>query len=171
MSRNKARYRTRNAATSAWRRARQAAARMQPAADQVMPVAKVAGAAAGRQANRTRAWAAPQVERAGQVVQDRVAPKVSSLLSAAARRVEPDKPRSPRWRKVLGVSAAAVAASAIAVAVRSRLKASAPAEKDDLAEEGGGPSAAETASAAQRQDGQRGASRKVGQDSASRSSG
>jgi hypothetical protein len=52
-------------------------------ADQVMPLARNAGAAAKRQADRTRSWAAPQVERAGQAVQDSIAPKVSSLLSAA----------------------------------------------------------------------------------------
>src|SRR5260221_9258819 len=50
-------------------------------------------AAARRRVRKTRAWAAPQVEHAGQVLQDSVAPKVSALLSAAARRLEPAKPQ------------------------------------------------------------------------------
>jgi hypothetical protein len=168
MSRSKAHNRTGNAVDGAWRRARQAAARLQPAAKQAMPLAKNAGIAAKRQADRTRAWAAPQVERAGQVVQDRLAPKASSLLSAAARRLEPEKPQRSRWRMV-GISAAAAAASALAAAARS-LKASAAAARHDPAEAGGDPSAAETAPAMEARDGQRSPSSDVGQDSAARTS-
>lgn len=165
MSRNKAHNRTGNAVGGAWRRARQAAARLQPAAKQAMPLAKDAGAAAMRQADRTRAWAAPQVERAGKVVQDSVAPKASSLLSAAARRLEPDKPQRSQWRKVAGVSAAAAAASALAAAVRSRVKASAAAGRHDRVE-AGDPSAAETAPAEEARNGQRSPSSDSRQDSA-----
>jgi hypothetical protein len=169
MSRSKTHHQTGNAVDGAWRRARQAAARLQPAADQAMPLAKNAGTAAKRQADKTRAWAAPQVERAGRVVQDSVAPKVSSLLSAAARRLEPDKPRRSRWRKVAGVSAAAAAAGALAAAVR-RVKASAWAARHDRADAGGDPSAAQTAPATEAGNGQRSASSDVGQDSATRTS-
>jgi hypothetical protein len=135
-----------------------------------MPLAKNAGSVAKRQADRTRAWAASQVERAGQVVQDSVALKVSSLLSAAARRLEPEKPRRSRWRKVVGVSAAAAAGSALAAAGRSRVKASAAAARHDSPEAGGDPSAAETAPAMEARDGQRSPSGDVGQDSAARTS-
>jgi hypothetical protein len=169
MSRSKAHHRTGNAVDGTWRRARQAAARLQPAASQAMPLAKNAGTAARRQTDRTRAWAAPQVERAGQVVQDTVAPKVSALLSAAARRLEPEKPRRSRWRKVAGISAAAAAASALAAAVRS-LKASAAAARNDRADAGGDPSSGETAPAMEARNGQRSASSDVGQDSATRTS-
>ena len=87
MSRNEANRQTENVVTGTLRRARRAAARLQPAAAQGTPLARKAGVGAKRQADRTRSWAAPHVERAGQVVQDSLAPKVSSLLSAAARRL------------------------------------------------------------------------------------
>jgi hypothetical protein len=168
MSRSKAHHQTGKTVDGAWRRARQAAARLQPAASQAMPLAKSAGTAAKRQADRTRAWAAPQVERAGQVVQDSVAPKVSSLLSAAARRLEPEKPRRSRWRKVAGISAAAAAASALAAAVR-RVKAAAAAARHDRADAGGDPSAKE-GPAVEPRNGQQSPSSDVGQDSATRTS-
>jgi hypothetical protein len=169
MSRSKAHPRTGNATDGAWHRARQAAARLQPAANQAVPLAKNAGTAAKRQADRTRAWAAPQVERAGRVVQDSVALKVSSLLSATARRLEPDKPRRSRWHKVAGVSAAAAAAGALAAAVRS-VKARAAAARHDRAAAGGDPSVAETAPEMEARNGQRSPSSEVGQDSTARTS-
>jgi len=70
----------------------------------------------------TRAWAAPQVERTGQVLQDSVAPKVSAWLSTAARRLEPAKPPRSRWRKLAGFSVLAAAAGAAAALVRNRKK-------------------------------------------------
>jgi len=175
MSRTKAHRRTGNVVTGAWRRAREAAVRLQPAAGKVTPLAKDAAAAARHQADRTRAWAAPHVDRAGQVVEGTVAPKVSSLLSAAARRLEPDKPRSRRWRKVVGASAATAAAGAFAAAVRSRLKASAGAAaqpNDEEEADGAVPSAetapvAETASAVQTGNGQHGPGSDVAQGSGS----
>jgi hypothetical protein len=134
MTRNTVHHRPPNALTSTWRRA---AARLQPAAGQVKPLARTARTAARHQADKTRAWAAPQVERAGQVLQDSVAPRASSLLTAAAHRIDPAQPRRRRWRVLAGASAAA-AATAFAAAVRSRLKAGAskttePAEADDAA--------------------------------------
>jgi signal recognition particle subunit SEC65 len=147
MSPNKANTPTGNVATSTWRRLRRAAARLQPAADRGMPLARKAGATAKRQADRTRSWAAPRAERAGQVVLDSIAPKVSSLLSATARRLEPARPRRrPRWAKLVGASAATAAATTAAAAVRSHMKASA-ATTPDLAEAGGTASATETAAA------------------------
>jgi hypothetical protein len=153
MSRNKVHHRTENVVTSTWRRARQAAARLQPAAGQVMPLARNAEAAAKRQAGRTRSWAALQVERAGQVVQGSIAPKVSSLLSAAARRLEPAGPRRPRWRRLVGASAPTAAASAAAAAVRSHMKAGAAAAPDQ-AKAGETAPATETAPAMQTRNGQ-----------------
>lgn len=143
MSRNNAHHRTASALTSTWRRARQATTRMQPAADQIMQLARNAGAAAKRQADKTRSWAAPHVEQAGQFVQDSIAPKVSSLLSRAARRLEPAEPRRPRWPKLVGASAVTAAASAAAAAVRSYVKAGAT----DQAEAGVTAPATETAPA------------------------
>src|SRR5260370_41711500 len=51
-----------------------------------------------------------------------VPPRVSALLSAAARRLEPAKPRRRRWRKLAGVSMLAAAASVVAAVVRNRRK-------------------------------------------------
>src|SRR5712692_9733287 len=135
------------AANSAWDRARQAAARVKPVAAQVKlvaarvklvaarvkPLARSTGAAARRRVHRTRAWAAPQVERTGQVLQDSVAPKVSALLSSAAQRLEPAKPQRRRWRTLAGVSMLTAAASAVAAVVRNRRKpevTTSPAEAD-----------------------------------------
>src|SRR5260370_27750001 len=89
MSRQKRNHQVGQAASGAWGRACRAAAKVKPAAAQVKPVAGRARAAAGRGMHRTRAWAAPQVERAGQVLQDSIAPKGSALLSSAAPPHEP----------------------------------------------------------------------------------
>jgi hypothetical protein len=113
------------AATAALDRARQAAAQMKP-------YASGARAAAGRGVHRARAVAAPQVERAGQALEDSVAPKVSAVLSSAARRLEPSKPRRRRWRKLAGISLLTAVASAVVAFFRNRAKPdlTAPAESD-----------------------------------------
>ena len=107
--------------SSPWHRAGQAAAQVKPVAVQLKPLARSIGAAARRRAYKTRAWQL-QVEHAGQVLQASVAPKVSALLSAAARRLEPAKPRRRRWRELVGVSMLAAAAGVVAAVVRNRRK-------------------------------------------------
>ena len=119
---------------------------MKPAAAQVKPLATSTGATASRRVHRTRAWAAPRVERTGQVLQDSVAPKLSALLSSAARRLEPAKPRRPRWRKLAGISVATAAAGAAAVGVRNR-------RKPDVMTSAAEPDAGDAAPTAQRRDG------------------
>lgn len=103
------------ASAGALDRARQAAA-------QAKPLASSTRAAAWRGVHRTRAWAAPQVERTGKAVQDSVAPKISAVLSSAAQRLEPAKPRRRRWRKLVGISMLTAGASAVAAVVRNRPK-------------------------------------------------
>lgn len=110
------------AASIARDRARKTAAQVKPAAAQVRPLAQSTQAAARRGVRRTRAWAAPQVERTGQVLQDSVAPKVSALLSSAAQRLDPAKPPRRRWRKVAGIATLTAVGSAIAAAVRNSRK-------------------------------------------------
>src|SRR5947207_8999378 len=122
MSRKKRNHRARMAATGAGRRARLVAAQVKPAAAQIKPLAQSTRTAAIRRVHRTRAWAAPRVEQTGQVLQDSVAPRLSALLSSAARRLEPAKPRRPRWRKLAGISVLTAAAGAVAALVRSRRK-------------------------------------------------
>ena len=110
------------AASSGWDRARRAAARVKPAAARVKPLARNTGAAVRRRAHRTRASAAPIVERTGQALQDNVAPKVSAMLSSAAQRLEPAKPPSRRWRKLAVISMLTAAASVVAALACSRKK-------------------------------------------------
>jgi hypothetical protein len=116
------RKKTSQKASRAWRRAQEAAAQTKPAAAQARSLARSTGAAAQRGVRRTRSWAVPRVERTGQVLQDSVAPKVSAWLSAAARRVEPEKQRSQRWYKLAGASLLTAAASAAAALARNRRK-------------------------------------------------
>jgi hypothetical protein len=114
--------RTSRATGNAGRRARQVAAQVKPTAAQIKPLGQRAGAASIRRVRSTRAWAAPRIERTGQVLQDSVAPRVSAWLSSAARRLEPAKPHRPRWRKLAGISVLTAAASAAAALVRHRKK-------------------------------------------------
>ncbi len=102
--------------------ARQAAAQLKPAAERAKPLAKNTGDAARRGFLRTRAWAAPQVERSGQVLQDTVAPKVSAMLSSAAKRIDPAQPRYRRWQKPLGLATLTAAGGAVAAFLRSKRK-------------------------------------------------
>jgi hypothetical protein len=170
MTRNSPHHRTPNALTSVWRWARKAAARLQPAAEQVKPLARNAGTTARHQTDKTRAWAAPQVERAGQVLQDSIAPKASSLLSAAARRIDPARPRWRRWQKLAGASAAAAAAAATtaaAAALRRRQKAGAS-DATDPPQGGATVPAEKTAPRAETPNGQRSPGSDVRSDSATR---
>src|SRR5258708_3323276 len=106
--------------------------RVRHAAAQVKPLARTTGAAARRRVHRTRAWAAPQLERTGQVLQDTIAPKVSAVLSSVAQRLEPAQPRRRRWRKLAGGSLLPAAARAVAARVLKRRKpdATTPAGED-----------------------------------------
>jgi len=107
--------------------ARQAAALLKPAAERAKPLARNTAAATRRQLRRTRAWAAPQVERSGKVLQDKVAPKVSAALSSAAKKLDPSKPRHRRWRKPAGMATLTAAGGAAAAFLRSKMKNGRPA--------------------------------------------
>jgi hypothetical protein len=121
MSRTNRNQKVAAVASTAQDRAREVAAKVKPAAEQVRPLAKSTQEAARRGLLRTRTWAAPQIERSGQVLQENVAPKVADVLSSAARRIEPDKPRRRRWWMLPGVAVLlAAAASAAAAALRKR---------------------------------------------------
>jgi hypothetical protein len=93
MLRTKRNHKPNTATTSARGHARKAAAQVKPVAAQMKPLARSTRAVARRGVLKARAWAAPRVERTGQVLQDRVAPRVAALLSAAAQRLKPDKPQ------------------------------------------------------------------------------
>jgi hypothetical protein len=102
--------------------ARRASAQLKPVAERAKPLAKSTGEAARRRILRTRAWAAPQVERSGKVLQDTVAPKVSSALSSAASRIDPAQPRYRRWKKPVGLATLTAAGGAVAAFLRLRRK-------------------------------------------------
>ena len=130
-------------------RAREVAARVKPAAAQMKPLAQSTQEAARRSVLQTRTWAAPRVARSGQVLQDDIAPKVADMLSSAARRIEPEKPRSRNWWTLSGIAiliAAAATAAAAALRKRSSTASTIPAPEQD--EDGaGGPAAADGQSA------------------------
>lgn len=115
----------------AWDRTRKATEQIKPMAARMKPLAKTTGEAARRQWFRTRAWAAPRVEHTGKVLQDTVAPKVSDLLSEAAERIDPNKPKRGRWRLPVGIAAGvAAAASGAAAVLRKRSQAATGASAD-----------------------------------------
>ena len=101
-------------ASSARRRARRATT-------QVTPLAKGARVTAKQGVHDARVWAAPRVERTGHALEERVAPKLSAMLTATARRMEPAQPiRRRRWPKAL-LGAVVLAAGSVAAAIlRSR---------------------------------------------------
>ena len=117
--------------------AQKAMASLRPAAERAKPWAKNTGAAARRSMLRTRAWAAPQVERTGKALQDSVAPKVSSMLSSAAERIDPARPRHRRWKTPFGLATLTAAGGAVAAFLRSKKKANAQTSAAEPAQQTG----------------------------------
>jgi hypothetical protein len=76
--------------------------------------------AARRGAHHARTWAAPRLERTGQALEQRVAPRVAAMMSAAARRIEPAPPKRRRWPLVAAGIVAAAGVSATAAYLMSR---------------------------------------------------
>jgi hypothetical protein len=67
-----------------------------------------------------RMWTAPRLDRMGRGLEQRVAPRMSAMMTAAARRIEPARPRRRRW-PVLAAGVMVVAGgSAVAVLLRRR---------------------------------------------------
>jgi hypothetical protein len=102
--------------------ARQAAAQLKPAAERAKPLAKSTSEAARRQIRKTRAWAAPRVRRSGQSLQDKVAPKVATMLSSAAKRIDPAQPRQRQWTRPAGLATVTAVGGAVAAFLRGRRK-------------------------------------------------
>ena len=122
------------AATQIVQRARQAAEAAKPVAAQVKPFADDAREAASRGVYAARSWAAPQVEHAGQVLQDTVAPKVADALHTSAQKIDPGQPPHRGWRKgaaAISILLAAAAAAVAALAARKRKAESAAANCEE----------------------------------------
>lgn len=67
------------------------------AGDRIAPVADQARSVAASRFEDARYWAAPRLEDAAHRVEDQFAPRVSSMLSEAAKRVDPAPARSRKW--------------------------------------------------------------------------
>jgi hypothetical protein len=89
------------------------------AAMAVQDGARSAATWAAPRVNGARAWTAPRIERSGLAIKDTVAPKISDVLTATARRVDVAAPRLeviarrrrwPRW-VVAGTAMLAAAAA------------------------------------------------------------
>jgi hypothetical protein len=99
---------------------------------QVGPLASSAKVTARKGVHNVRAWAAPRLESSGQTLESRVAPKLSAMMSSAAKRIDPGGHKRRRWPFVLaGLAALAAAAGAIF----SRRAAAAPWRNADSQEE------------------------------------
>ncbi|MEV0582681.1 hypothetical protein [Nonomuraea sp. NPDC050310] len=70
--------------------AKRAGGRLAPMADQARTVAS-------SRIEDARYWAAPKLEDAAHRVEDQFAPRVSAMLTQAAKRVDPSPARSRRW--------------------------------------------------------------------------
>lgn len=100
-------------------KARSQARRAQQAAAQVAPLATSARMTTRQGVHNARTWTAPRLERTGQAIETRVAPRMSAMLSDAARRIQPSQPKRRRW-PFLTAGLVAVAATAAAAVMRSR---------------------------------------------------
>jgi len=83
------------------------------AVEKVGPLASQARDVASRRIEDARVWAAPRLERAAHMVEERIAPRVSAMLSDAAKAVDPGKTarakrRWPVLTLVTGVALGAI---------------------------------------------------------------
>ncbi len=74
------------------------------------PVADQARMAAAQRIEDARYWAAPRLESAAHGFEDQVAPRVSSALTRAARKIDPTPSRSTRWPMFILMTGLAVGA-------------------------------------------------------------
>lgn len=87
---------------------------------QVTPLAVAAAATTRRGVHTARTWAAPRLELAGRNLEQRVAPRMATMLSAAARRVDPAPAKRRRWPILAAGLIAAAGLSATAAYLVSR---------------------------------------------------
>lgn len=108
-------------AVKARRQARQqAGVAATKAAAQAAPLAATATLAARQGFHSMRAWTAPRLEQSGRALEKKVAPRMSAMLSSAARKIEPSRRTRRRWPFfVAGLVALGAAAGAAAAGWRS----------------------------------------------------
>jgi hypothetical protein len=89
------------------------------AAAQAAPIAVATKLAARQGVHSMRAWAAPRLEQSGQTLEKKVAPRMSAMMTSAARKIEPPRPRR-RWPFFMaGLVALSAAAGAAFMSWRS----------------------------------------------------
>ncbi|MEW9556014.1 hypothetical protein [Nonomuraea sp. NPDC050783] len=76
----------------------------------VAPMADQAKLAATHRIEDARSWAAPRLISAAHGIEDQVAPKVSSMLTNAARKIQPTPVRTRRWPVLVLMTGLAVGA-------------------------------------------------------------
>lgn len=108
-----ARSMVRQAGASQSVRARQAAAR-------IAPLAKTAQAGTQQGVYHARVWAAPRVDRMGHALQEQVAPRMSAMMSTAARKIEPASRTRRRWPIIAAGMVVIAGGLAAAAAVLNR---------------------------------------------------
>jgi hypothetical protein len=153
-ARQQARKQAMQAQQQARKQAMQARQQARRAASQAAPYAATARVTARRSVHSMRAWAAPRLEQSGQALQERVAPRMSAMLSSAARRIEPPRRAPRRWPfLVAGLVTLGAAAGAAVWKMRGSglpWQQSKPSEEAAEASPSAGPSGASSdASAAQ----------------------
>jgi hypothetical protein len=126
---------------SQYLRARQLAAQTQLA-----PLAAQARVSAQQGLLGARTWAAPQLDRMGVTLQERMAPQVAAALAAAARRVEPIPPPPPpsrrRWPVLVAGAVVIAGGAAAAVIIMNRRNSNGVTEPGELDETASAPDAA-----------------------------
>jgi hypothetical protein len=101
-------------------------------ADRAGPMTRKAAAGAAVWATprvgRVRAWMAVRAARGSVSMQETVAPRISAMLAATARTLDPPRQRNRRWPKVLAGTAmlAAAAAASMAMAMRRNSRSDLP---------------------------------------------
>jgi hypothetical protein len=109
------------------------------AAAQAAPLAATATLAARQGVHSMRAWAAPRLEQSGQALEKKVAPRMSAMLSSAARKIDPPRRTRRRWPFFVAGAMALGAAGAAAMGWRS---AQAKSQQSQAEAEASGPDAA-----------------------------
>lgn len=72
------------------------------------PMAGQARTATAQRIVNARYWAAPRLELAAHQVEDQLAPKVSHMMTKAAKKIDPTPPKSRRWPVIVLVTGVAV---------------------------------------------------------------
>jgi hypothetical protein len=113
---NGARGRALDASGRARRMGARQSVRAREAAAHMAPLARNAQLTAKQGVYSARVWAAPRLERMGRALQDDMAPRMSAMLSATARKVQPARPPRRRW-PVLAAGMLMIAGGGAAAAV------------------------------------------------------